>query len=287
MGIPGIMKRIGAHVSIAGGIANAPLRAQAIGANAFALFTRNQRRWEAPPLSTEQAALFRAACQELGFPPTSLLAHASYLINLASPDPEGWARSRQALIDELQRCRALGIPHLNVHPGSGKGLLSEEESIGRIASSINRVLDETEGAGLVLENTAGQGSSVGHRFEHLAAILDHVSQTSRIGICLDTCHAFAAGYDLRTPEHCHQTFETLQHLVGLDVLRGMHLNDSQTALGSRVDRHQSLGKGHIGWEAFRWIMSDKRFDGIPLILETTDETLWADEIARLRTFEKA
>ncbi|QFU01828.1 Endonuclease 4 [Halomonas sp. THAF5a] len=276
------MNYLGAHVSAAGGVDKAVARAVAIGADAFALFTKNQRQWRAKPLDDATIEAFRAACDRHGFGPGQILPHDSYLINLGHPEAEGLAKSRAAFLDECRRCEQLGLTLLNFHPGSHLRRISEGDCLARIAESINRVLAETSGVTAVIENTAGQGSNLGWRFEHLAEIIDQVDDKTRVGICIDTCHAFAAGYDLRTAEACTATLDELDRVVGLDYLRGMHLNDAKSAFGSRVDRHHSLGQGNIGLAAFTTLMRDPRIDGIPMILETIDPSLWAEEIAWLR-----
>ena len=281
------MKRIGAHVSAGGGVENAPLNAQKIGASAFALFTKNQRQWRAKPLTDTGIAAFRDNLEQVGIAPRHVLPHDSYLINLGHPDPEALEKSRNAFVDEMQRCQQLGLELLNFHPGSHLKRIPEGESLALVADSINIALEQTEGVTAVIENTAGQGSNLGHRFEHLAAIIDRVEDKSRVGVCLDTCHTFTAGYDLRTEEACALTFAEFDRVVGFDYLRGMHLNDSKPKLGARVDRHQSLGIGEIGWEAFRYIMNDDRFEEIPMILETIDDTLWAEEIQQLYALQAA
>ena len=278
------MKYFGAHVSAAGGVDNAPANAHAIGATAFALFTKNQRQWMAKPLTTGEIDAFRKACDTYGYRPEQILPHDSYLINLGHPEEEALEKSRAAFLDEMQRCELLGLDRLNFHPGSHLQKITEEESLDRIAESINLALDRTHGVTAVIENTAGQGSNLGFRFEHLAYLIDRVEDKSRVGVCIDTCHAFAAGYDLRTAEACDATFAELDRVVGFNYLKGMHLNDAMKILGSRVDRHTPLGEGMIGMECFRYIARDKRFDGIPLILETPDEARWDEEIARLKAF---
>lgn len=279
------MKRIGAHVSTSGGVDNAPHNARAIGAKAFALFTKNQRQWKAKPYSEETIAAFKANLEEVGIAPEHVLPHDSYLINLGHPDPEARQKSLDAFLDEMRRCEQLGLKLLNFHPGSHLQKISEEECLTIIADSLNRVLDQTSDVVAVIENTAGQGSNLGYRFEHLAAIIDQVEDKSRVAVCLDTCHTFTAGYDLRTPEACEATFKAFDDIVGFNYLRGMHLNDSKPDLGSRVDRHESIGKGKIGLEAFRYIMNDPRFDEIPMVLETIDDTIWAEEIELLYSLE--
>ena len=278
------MKYFGAHVSASGGADNAPANAHAIGATAFALFTKNQRQWVAKPLTAGEIDAFRKACDTYGYRPEQILPHDSYLINLGHPEKEALEKSRAAFLDEMQRCELLGLDRLNFHPGSHLQKITEEESLDRIAESINIALDKTRGVTAVIENTAGQGSNLGFRFEHLRYLIDRVEDKSRVGVCIDTCHAFAARYDLRTAEACDATFAELDRVVGFGYLKGMHLNDAMKILGSRVDRHMPLGEGMIGMECFRYIARDKRFDGIPLILETPDETRWSEEIARLKAF---
>ena len=274
-------KFIGAHVSAAGGVENAPLNAHALKASAFALFTKNQRQWVAPPLTAANIDLFRQRCEEYGFSPGQILPHDSYLINLGHPQQEPLEKSRAAFVDEIERCMQLGLDRLNFHPGSHLRTISEDECCLRVAESINLALDKTEGVTAVIENTAGQGSNLGWRFEHLAAIIAKVEDKSRVGVCLDTCHTFAAGYDLRTAKACAKTFAEFDSTVGFAYLRGMHVNDSKGELGSRKDRHHSLGQGEIGWECFRYIMQDSRFDAIPMVLETIDSSIWPEEIQAL------
>lgn len=278
-------KFIGAHVSAAGGVENAPLRAREIGANAFALFTKNQRQWVAKPLSEESIQAFKSNCARLGFNPEQILPHDSYLINLGAPEPEKLEKSRQAFIDEMERCKQLGLTLLNFHPGSHLKKVSEQECLSTIAESINIAHRAVPDVVAVIENTAGQGTNLGWRFEHLAAIIDQVEDKTRVGICLDTCHTFAAGYDLRSFEACEVTFAEFDRVVGMHYLRAMHLNDSKVAYASRVDRHHSLGRGEIGWDCFEYIARDSRFDAIPLILETIEPEIWPDEIQALRHFE--
>ena len=277
------MKYIGAHVSAAGGVENAPANAHGIGATGFALFTKNQRQWVAAPLTAAQIDAFRTACDQYGYTPAQILPHDSYLINLGHPEREALEKSRAAFLDEMQRCEALGLDRLNFHPGSHLQKISPERSLDLIAESINIALDKTRGVTAVIENTAGQGSNLGFAFEHLAYLIERVEDKSRVGVCIDTCHAFAAGYDLRTAEACDKTFAELERVVGFEYLKGMHLTDAMKILGSHVDRHTPLGEGMIGMECFRYIMQDARFDGIPLILETPDEQRWPEEIALLKS----
>ena len=280
------MKYFGAHVSASGGVENAPRNAFEIGATAFALFTKNQRQWAAPALTPQQIDAFREACEKYGYTPQQILPHDSYLINLGHPEEEGLEKSRASFLHEMERCQALGLDRLNFHPGSHLKKISEEESLKRVAESINIALDKTHGVTAVIENTAGQGSNLGYAFWHLAYIIDRVEDKSRVGVCLDTCHSLAAGYDLSTEEGCEKVFAEFEREVGFKYLRGMHLNDAMKPLGSRIDRHSSLGEGFIGWDCFEYIMGDSRFDGMPLTLETIDENIWPDEIAKLKSFVK-
>ncbi|MCG2588117.1 deoxyribonuclease IV [Rhodohalobacter sulfatireducens] len=276
------MKYIGAHVSAAGGVENSPGRANEIGATGFALFTKNQRRWKAKPLSEENIAGFKEQCQRFDFPVEAIMPHDSYLINLGHPEKEGLKKSRDAFLDELQRCEQLGIQKLNFHPGSHLNKHSEEDCITVIAESINLALDQTEFVKAVIENTAGQGTNMGFRFEHIAAMIEKVEQKDRVGVCIDTAHAYAAGYDLSSEVGFEETFAQFDLIVGFRKLMGMHLNDSKKELGSKVDRHESLGDGLIGWTPFKLIMEDSRFDEIPLILETPNTERWAEEIHQLK-----
>lgn len=278
------MKYVGAHVSAAGGVENAPVNAHKLGATAFALFTKNQRQWNAKPLTDKNIELFKARCEEFGYLPEQILPHDSYLINLGHPEQDGLEKSRTAFIEEMRRCMLLGLDRLNFHPGSHLRKIEIPACLARIAESINIALDQTEGVIAVIENTAGQGSNLGWRFEELAEIIGQVEDRTRVGVCLDTCHTFAAGYDLRNFEACTETFAEFERVVGFQYLKGMHLNDSKCGLNSRKDRHHSLGEGEIGWDVFRYIMGDDRFDRIPMVLETVDETIWADEIEALKMF---
>lgn len=278
------VKYIGAHVSASGGVYKAVANAVAIGANAFALFTKNQMRWTDAPLTEKDMAKFKEECTKHGFSPYQILPHDSYLINLGSPKADGLQKSREAFLDEMKRCEQLGLVYLNFHPGSTLKEVSVDECLKTIAESINMALDKTAGVTAVIENTAGQGSNLGFEFEHLAAIIDRVEDKSRVGVCIDTAHSFAAGYDISTEEGFKDVFERFDEVVGFGYLKGMHLNDSKKGLGSHVDRHESIGKGVLGITPFRMIMQDDRFNGIPLVLETPDTAIWAEEIAMLRSF---
>lgn len=277
------MKFIGAHVSAAGGVDQAVLRAHEIKATAFALFTKNQRQWKAAPLASEVIDKFKKNCEIYGYTASQILPHDSYLINLGHPEEEALEKSRDAFLDEMQRCEQLGIELLNFHPGSHLNKIDIDKCLKRIAESINITLDKTQNVTAVIENTAGQGTNLGFRFEHLAAIIDSVEDKSRVGVCIDTCHTFAAGYDLRTVENCEKTFAEFGQIVGFPYLKAMHLNDAKSELASRVDRHHSLGEGNIGKVPFTYIMQDDRFDHIPLILETINPDIWPDEIAWLKS----
>ena len=281
------MKLLGAHVSTAGGVHTAPERARALGATAFAIFTRNQRRWAAKPLTDDEAAAFRDQCAACGFPLHHVLPHAGYLINLGAPDKEIVRKSQAGFRDEFERCRRLGLRYLNFHPGSHLGRMSDAACTEQITTFLNRALAEIPDVIAVYESTAGQGSHLGHTFAQLAALIDGVDDKPRIGVCLDTCHLHAAGYDLTSAASYERTMREFERVVGLRYLVGAHLNDSKTPLGSRVDRHESLGKGTMGWEPFRLLMNDPRFDGKPLITETVDQELWADELAQLRALAGA
>jgi len=278
-------KFIGAHTSAAGGVFNAPLNAIKINAKAFALFTKNQRQWHAKALDTETIDLFKKNLEESGILPKHVLPHDSYLINLGHPEAEKRQKSYDAFVDELQRCELLGLDRLNFHPGSFLKKISEDECLDYIADNMNRALDVTKGVTLVLENTAGQGSNLGWKFEHLAHIIERIEDKSRVGVCIDTCHMFTAGYDIRTRKAYDISMAQFGNIVGFEYLKGMHLNDSKPDLGSHVDRHESIGKGKIGLDAFRFIMNDERMDDIPLILETIDDSIWDQEIALLYSLQ--
>lgn len=277
------MKFVGAHVSASGGVDQSVIRAHELQATAFALFTKNQRQWKAAPLSSDVIDNFKQACAQYGYHSGQILPHDSYLINLGHPEAEALEKSREAFLDEMQRCEQLGLTLLNFHPGSHLMQIDIDKCLARIAESINVVLDQTQHVTAVIENTAGQGTNLGFEFEHLAGIIDAVHDKSRIGVCIDTCHAFAAGYDLRTEEDCEATFKQFDQIVGFNYLRGMHLNDAKSQFNSRVDRHHSLGEGNIGKTVFSYIMRDARFDNIPLILETVEPAIWGEEIAWLKS----
>ena len=275
------MKYVGAHVSASGGVENAPLNANSIGAKAFALFTKNQRQWFSNPLSKASIKAFRENCEKYNYKPFQILPHDSYLINLGHPEKEPLEKSRASFLDEMQRCEQLGLDRLNFHPGSHLKTISEEECLRRIAESINIVLDKTKGVTAVIENTAGQGTNMGHKFEQIRFMIDNVNDKSRVGVCIDTCHAYTSGYNIKSPEGYAETFNIFDKIIGFKYLRGMHINDSKKELATRVDRHDNIGKGNLGEDVFRMLMNDGRFDNMPLILETPDESLWEAEIKNL------
>ncbi|MDR2789625.1 MAG: deoxyribonuclease IV [Campylobacteraceae bacterium] len=279
------MKYIGAHVSSSGGVENAPLNAKAIGAKAFALFTKNQRQWNAKPLEKRQIELFKKRLDEVEILPKHILPHDSYLINLGHPDKTQRQKSFEAFLDEVKRCEELGLEKLNFHPGSHLKEISEEECLENISECMNEVLRQSRGVTLIAENTAGQGSNLGYRFEHLAFLLQNSIDKSRTGVCIDTCHLFTSGYDIRKKEIYEKTMQEFGNIIGFEYLKGMHINDSKVKFQSRVDRHESIGKGELGLEAFSFIMNDARMDDIPLILETIDESIWAQEISLLYSLQ--
>ncbi|MCH5247684.1 MAG: deoxyribonuclease IV [Muribaculaceae bacterium] len=275
------MKYIGAHVSAEGGVSNAPIEAAGIGARAFALFTRNPSKWKSSPISEEETKSFKENCARFGFSPEFILPHDSFLINLGAPDKQKLHLSREAFLDEIRRCEQLGLTMLNFHPGSHLNLMQPQECLRLIADSINITLDKTSGVKAVIETTAGQGSNLGHRFEQIAEIISHVEDKERVGVCVDTCHTFAAGYDMTTPETYEATWKEFDETIGFRYLSAMHINDSKKGVGSRVDRHALIGNGELGSPFFELLMKDPRMDNIPLILETPDPELWQKEIAFL------
>lgn len=275
------MKYVGAHVSAEGGVQNAPLNAQEIGAKAFALFTKNQRQWFSSPLTLKNISEFRENCEKYNYRPFQILPHDSYLINLGHPEKEALEKSRKSFLDEMKRCELLGLDRLNFHPGSHLNSISVKDSLKRIAESINIALDQTKGVIAVIENTAGQGTNLGNTFEQIKFIIDHIEDKTRTGVCIDTCHAFASGYDIKSAEGFEETFNKFSEIIGFNYLKGLHLNDSKKDFGTRVDRHENIGKGLIGQEVFSFIMNDDRFNDMPLILETPEESLWEAEIKQL------
>ena len=275
------MKYIGAHVSTSGGVENAPQNAQSIGAKSFAMFTRNQRRWSSKPLTDQNITRFKENCRSKGYDPGYILPHDSYLINLGHPEEEALKKSRTAFLDEMQRCEQLGLGYLNFHPGSHLNKMDPDHCLERIAESINLVLGQTAGITAVIENTAGQGTNMGYRFEHLARIIGNVQDKTRIGVCLDTAHTYSAGYDIKTAKAFENTLQEFDSLVGIKYLKAMHLNDSKKKFGSRVDRHENIGRGVLGLEPFKFIMNDPCFDHIPMVLETPDQSKWEKEIELL------
>ena len=277
------MKYIGAHVSASGGVGNAVLAAEMIGANAFALFTRNQRSWVSKPLESNEINGFKSLLAERGFEPRYVLPHDSYLINLGCPDEENLQKSRAAFLDEMTRCQQLGLTMLNFHPGSHLGKISPEACLDQIAQEINLALSKTQGVTAVIENTAGQGTNLGHTFAQIARIISGINDKSRVGVCIDTCHTLAAGYDITNELGYKLTFDEFDQEVGAEYLKAIHLNDSKKGVGSHVDRHETLGDGMIGRWFFETFMNDPRFDNMPIILETPDPMRWAEEIRWLRS----
>jgi deoxyribonuclease-4 len=275
------MKYIGAHVSASGGVFNAPINAKAIGAKAFALFTKNQRQWAAKPLDEQIISKFKKELEKSEILPKHVLPHDSYLINLGHPDEEKRAKSLEAFIDELKRCEQLGLDKLNFHPGSHLKLINEDNCLELISKSMNEALRQTKAVSLVIENTAGQGSNLGYNLKHLEYLVKNSIDSDRVGVCIDTCHIFTAGYDLRTQEVYDETMKKFDTLIGFEYLKGMHLNDSKPDLGSRVDRHDSIGVGKLGIDTFKFIMNDERINDIPMILETIDASIWKEEIKLL------
>ncbi|CAL4042242.1 Endonuclease 4 [Buchnera aphidicola (Tetraneura ulmi)] len=277
------MRYIGAHVSALGGVGQSVIRASNIKANAFSFFTKNQRRWKSLSMKVDEINNFKNLCKEHNFSYDYILPHASYLINLGHPNKDLLKKSRESFIDEIKRCQLLNLRFINFHPGNHLYRISEDLCLQNVSDSINIAIQSTEKIILVIENTAGQGSSIGYRFEHLAKIIDKVEDKSRIGVCLDTCHLFASGYELRIKESFDSTFKKFEKIIGFQFLFAMHLNDSKKELNSRVDRHENLGKGKIGYECFSWIIKDYRFCSIPLILETPNHDHWEKEIFWLRS----
>ncbi len=277
--------RLGAHMSIAGGVDLAVLRGQSVGCDAIAMFTKNNNQWRAKPLTPDDADRFNAALLETGIRP--VVAHSSYLINLASPDDALWKKSTAAMQEELERCELLGIPYLVVHPGShmGKGV---EQGVQRVAEALNRIHEQRPQLRVMtlLEHTAGQGTNLCSTFEEIAQIRSLIVAKERIGVCLDSCHLFAAGYDLRTPAKYADVFCRFDDLVGLANIKAWHLNDSKTALGSRVDRHEHIGKGKIGRAGFRNLMNDPRWNDLPALLETPKGPEMKEDIVNLRTLRR-
>jgi deoxyribonuclease-4 len=267
-------------MSISGGVHLALQRGKSIDCNAVQLFVKSSNQWRAKKLTAEEIDLFHKESES--FTPGFIIAHTSYLINIASPDPELLKKSTDALLIELQRCAVLGIPYLILHPGSHRGS-GVEQGIATIAESINRIYDETPGDGtsILLEITAGAGNTIGSTFEELAAIIDLIEDKSRAGICYDTCHAFTAGYDIRTKKKYDSTFKAMDEIIGFDYLRAFHLNDSMKEFGSHKDRHTHIGEGEIGIDAFSYLMQDKRFMDRAMVLETPKEADLEDDVRNL------
>lgn len=278
------MKYIGAHVSAAGGVENAPLNAFKIGATAFAMFTKNQKRWEAKALTDDNIRKFKENMENCGYTADQVLPHDGYLINLGHPDEEKREKSLNSFLDEVNRVELLGLKYLNFHPGSHLKLISDEECISNVAASLNTAISNSKTCIMVIETTAGQGSNLGWQFEQIAGIISQVENKERIAVCVDTCHIFAAGYDIRTAEGYNKVMDDFDRIIGLQYLKAFHLNDAKSEFDSHVDRHHSLGEGNIGWDTFRFIMNDSRLEGIPMVLETVDSDIWDQEIDKLKEF---
>ncbi len=276
---------LGAHMSIAGGVDKAVERAAKIGCTTFQLFTKNSNQWKANPLNEQTIQNYKRLLKLTKIKP--VVAHDSYLINLCARDKSILKKSREAFIDELKRCEILEIEYLNFHPGSHMGL-GEEDGIKLIAESINIAHEKTKGFKVksMIETTAGQGTSIGYRFEQLRKIIDLVEDKRRLAVCVDTCHIFAAGYDIRTEQSYLSTFEEFDKIIGLKYLKAFHLNDSKKSLGERVDRHEHIGKGKIGLNGFRFIMNDERFVNIPKILETPKGEDMREDVINLRKLRR-
>ncbi len=275
---------LGAHMSIAGGIYKAILRGKSVGCETIQIFTKNCNQWRAKPLTPEDLARFEDARRKTGITP--IFAHTSYLINLGSPQDELWEKSLAGFLVEMERCAALGLPYLVTHPGAHAGA-GEEAGLRRIAQALNEILAQAEGSGVMvlLETTAGQGSNLGYRFEHFAQIIEDSFYPDRLGVCFDTCHAFAAGYDFRTPETFAKTFETFEATIGINRLKAIHLNDSRCELGSRRDRHEHIGLGKIGLEGFRLLLNDRRLCSLPMVLETPKGPEMKEDVENLMTLK--
>ena len=279
-------KFLGAHVSAQGGVTKVFENAENIGARAFALFTKNQRRWDSKPLEEKEIKKFKELLEKSGISPNYILPHNSYLQNLGNADVEKREKSLNSFIDEMERCNLLGLKYINIHPGSHLNEISIDECIKLIANSINIAIKKVPNVTVVLENTAGQGSNIGSKFEEIEKIINLIEDKSRIGVCIDTCHTIAAGYELKDEKGYEETMSEFEKHIGFKYLRGVHLNDSKFDTGSRKDRHDSIGKGVLGEEFFIRFMNDKRFDNIPIILETIDNNIWKQEIEYLYSLIK-
>ncbi|KIP11588.1 hypothetical protein PHLGIDRAFT_27828 [Phlebiopsis gigantea 11061_1 CR5-6] len=260
--------KIGPHISAAGGVENAILNAASIGATAFALFLKSQRKWDSPSLTEKSIEAFKARLKTFEYDVKHILPHGNYLVNLGNPDPEKREKSYQCFLDELKRCEQLGLTFYNFHPGSSVGQTTQEESLSLVAQCLNRAHKETSSVVTVIESMVGSGNVLCSKFEEIGKIIEEVEDKSRVGVCLDTCHIFAAGYDIRTKEGWNATMKEFERDVGLKYLKGMHFNDSKGDLASRKDRHENIGLGHLGLQTFSNILNDTRTQDIPLILET-------------------
>jgi len=274
-------KKIGSHVSISGGVSNAPINAKLLNSKAFAMFAKNQKQWAAKPLTDSEIALFKKELEKAKISPDCVLPHDSYLINLGHPDSEQRQKSLDSFIEEMNRCDQLGLTLLNFHPGRHLKEITEEKCVEYVAESINTAISKTKNVKAIIETTAGQGSNIGFKFEQIAKIIELTEDKTRVGVCIDTCHIFSAGYDLRTEDTYKKTMDDFEKIIGFKYLFGVHLNDSEGDFGKKLDRHAEIGKGLIGLNCFKFIMNDKRFDNIPMVLETPNEDNWAAEIKML------
>lgn len=276
------MKYLGVHIDAGENLAEVPVLASSLGASAFSFCPIDARKWSVPAYSPELIDEFQTACQQAGYTSDSILPHASLLLNLCSPDARKLKLSRISLVDQMSRCASLGLKMINFHPGATMKEMNEEGALALTAQSINYALEKTEDVIAVIENTAGQGSNIGYTFEQIAGIIDQVEDKTRVGVCIDTCHASAAGYDMATAESYEAVWQKFDDVIGREYLRGMHINDAMRPTGSRIDRHAPIGKGTLGSDFFAMLMADKRLDGIPMILETPDPSLWHIEIDWLK-----
>ena len=277
---------IGGHVSTAGGVDKAIENAKLINAKAISFFVKNQRQWNAKPLEEKIIDSFKTKLKESKIEPDKVLPHAGYLINLGAPDPEKREKSLKSFIEEMERCSLLGLNSINIHPGSHLREISEDESLDNVISCIETALTEIPNLNIILETTAGQGSNLGYKFEHFGYIISKLSNKSRIGVCLDTCHTFSAGYNLKDSSGYDLTIKEFEKHIGFKYLKGVHLNDSKFDCGKRKDRHEQIGKGFLGMDFFERFINDSHFYNIPIILETPDSSQWKAEIEMLYNMVK-
>ncbi|NIH16703.1 MAG: deoxyribonuclease IV [Buchnera aphidicola (Periphyllus lyropictus)] len=277
------MKYIGPHVSISKGIVKSVKIAYQLNSTAIGFFLKNPLQWDISSISENVIRSFKNSCKKYKFTDDQIFPHSGFLINLGNYENSLLKKSRISLINEVKRCRELGIKFLNFHPGSHLNKISEKNCLKLISKSINFVLSKTKDVILVIENTAGQGTNMGYCFHHLYEIIKNIEDKTRIGVCLDTCHLFSSGYDIRNKENYKKTFDAFEEIVGFNYLKGLHLNDSKFGLGKKKDRHENLGFGYIGKNFFKWVIKDLRFKKKPLILETVNKRLWKKEISWLQS----